>query len=911
MKVFLKTLVCFSLVLASFKLYSIDLCGSISGSITAAGSPYVVTCDLTVDPGNTLAIEDGVELRFLNGSSLVVYGSLNVNGTSTNQVIFTSATANPTTPDWGGIYVEGTATIRYAAIKYASYGVRCVDFANSSIYSSLFESDDYGICAYGTGVSGGTIADCIFSNNNIPILLDSIYPAISGITVNENNSVCNGIIIGGTFSSNITIVNVGCPYVFSGVSCTSVLTIKEGVIAKFDNGAVNNISSLICSGTTAHSVILTSLKDDYSGGDTNADGPSVGGAYDWPGISVSSGYVSLSNAVIKYAVTGLSFTASELNYINVIDSYFSFNEVGMQIGALGISTPGMISGTTFSNNQLEGIFFQSGVKSEFIVTGCYFDHNSSPISMEGDCYPSFSYLSVAENHWDWNGILLSYYSSSGTLKNAGCPYIGGGWGDETTLTLEKGTIIKIGSSVEMWNLIINGTSDEPVVITSIYDDTYGGDTNGDGWFPGGANLWSGLNIRNMANINNAIIRCSHNGLVTADTASGIIVSVANTTFSNNGTGMSIIGTSGSPQGSVNECRFINNSGPGIYFQGGISSIFSVSNSVFDQNECPIRIANNSYPSLSGLTVNENHLYYNGIILEGTYNQNGTFTNAGCPYIIEPGFSLGSGITLTLHKGTIIKCGHAAGIAVFNIKIIGTVNEPVIFTSLSDDDYGGDTNNNGTSSGTVGDWSGVTISAGLTSLSNLGVYYGDYGLRYNGSRASIYDTEIKNCNVGISFDNYSQGYLNNSDIICNGTGVYVDPTSVAYLGRVQDESGYNQFVCNNLHLVNENAVSVIAENDWWGNIPPNGDKFTGLVDYDPYLPSGLGGLLGALKLSLLSYSDVHLLWNDFVLGCGYRVYRSQRPDQDYEDISGYLSNDEFTDIGAGNQPGIYYYKVELE
>ncbi|TSC67253.1 MAG: parallel beta-helix repeat-containing protein, partial [Parcubacteria group bacterium Gr01-1014_72] len=54
-----------------------------------------------------------------------------------------------------------------------------------------------------------------------------------------------------------------------------------------------------------------------------------------------------------------------------------------------------------------------------------------------------------------------------------------------TLTIEPGVVIKISDANEpsisiSGKLIAQGKADNPIVITSIYDDEYGGDTNKDG-----------------------------------------------------------------------------------------------------------------------------------------------------------------------------------------------------------------------------------------------------------------------------------------------------------------------------------------------------------------------------------------------------------------------------------------------
>jgi hypothetical protein len=101
-------------------------CGSVcSETWTAALSPYLVTCDLTVDSACLLTIEAGVEVRFSPGTRLTVAGALDVAGTGPAPVQFTSDAPAPQAGDWGGLYFygDGPSSVRDAIITYADYGV--------------------------------------------------------------------------------------------------------------------------------------------------------------------------------------------------------------------------------------------------------------------------------------------------------------------------------------------------------------------------------------------------------------------------------------------------------------------------------------------------------------------------------------------------------------------------------------------------------------------------------------------------------------------------------------------------------------------------------------------------------------------------------------------------------------------
>jgi len=67
-----------------------------------AGSPYIVTNDLTVESGVILTVEAGVTVKFNSGLALNISGTLNASGTGANPVTFTSGQASPAVGSWGG-----------------------------------------------------------------------------------------------------------------------------------------------------------------------------------------------------------------------------------------------------------------------------------------------------------------------------------------------------------------------------------------------------------------------------------------------------------------------------------------------------------------------------------------------------------------------------------------------------------------------------------------------------------------------------------------------------------------------------------------------------------------------------------------------------------------------------------------
>jgi parallel beta-helix repeat protein len=208
--------------------------GNVSGLWTK-GNTYKVTGNITVPTGETLTIQEGVDIKFDGYYSLIVNGTIIANGTANNFVKFTSNSTNPTNKDWNQILINSfnSSTLDYCIIEY---GKKDNDENEGvlSIKGNLILSNSIVRNSEETGVS-------IRSSGNVSLKKNEIYNcsygAVAsgiGIIIFDSNHIYNnqffGISVGLNSNSVLVKKNIihNCNYI--GLSVSSDIKVERNIL---------------------------------------------------------------------------------------------------------------------------------------------------------------------------------------------------------------------------------------------------------------------------------------------------------------------------------------------------------------------------------------------------------------------------------------------------------------------------------------------------------------------------------------------------------------------------------------------------------------------------------------------------------------------------------------------------------
>lgn len=809
---------------------------------------YVLLSDMTIQSGTTVNIDPGVVIKshnsywyenyYLNSSSIFVDGALKVNGTSAEKVVFTSLKddnegnpydtnndGNATTPsagDWGSIKYRTTSVdtanlVRYALIKYpgnTSEGGITFENAGGRVQNTLVtNSSNYGL--YFNGNSDPLITDVSIRNNSKDPVAMSLTsnPQFSGIEFVSNGSQALKI-IEGTLSSTARltsrnlagITNIGYIVDKLVIASGAKLTIEPGVVIKFraDNWYRTYIQvygNLIAKGLPNNKIYFTSYKDDSRGGDSNnngnSDSPAPGDwGYEYDSWDAYGGLCFFNNSVVSDTVNVLK--NCEISYaqlgVRVENAHVTMDSCLIQLCQhFGLTSLGS------ANPDIRNVQF--------------FNIGYTPVELSMFSEPTFYNCSALNVGYMGLAVVPETYSKSATIPiRSFSGYHNMTYVMEAPCTINSGCTITIPAGVSFkstsgmptgasgigngtWDrasgfyvngkLLIQGTATAPVVFTNVGDDEFGmpTDLNQNGFATRPTDYWEGewLVFNDVSDdssrIDHAIFRFADRGIVT---------------------------NSASPK--FNNCQFYKlNCGIDM---NGISAPAIDSCLFNDLHPYPVQLSLVSYPSstkdnlISGTTYKVLKVRNETLTQDAFLPKRDFGGKKNIPYLFQ-NYEIGTSATLTIQPGVI--CKFEDRYFWWNEKSFtvnkgliaegGTTEDSmIVFTSIKDDFYGGDSNSDSTASAPDEySWAGLNFTdLSLDPLCRLKqgmIRFAQRGVSATSSNPTIDNCHFNRNSYGIVLYGASNPLISNCD--------------------------FNENRCYGIQNVDKSFV-VEAPNCWWGS-----------------------------------------------------------------------------------------------
>lgn len=573
-------------------------------------------------------------------------------------------------------------------------------------------------------------------------------------------------------------------------------------------------------GTSTNSVTLTSL-----GG--NSDSP-------WGGIKFNPGSSgTITQAQFRYGggelsgiieIDDASVTVRQSTFRNSDEDGIRVNNIDADARIV------LIESCTFADNSSDDIECYDASPT---IAACTFSGDGRAVWLGGTSFPHFrGDLTADDGIWLASGS----YAHSGTWEYAGIPYILDG--DRTVpegieLTIDPKVIVK---GNDYWTSIfvdgslnIEGTAVDPVIFTSMQDDTIGGDTNKDADADEPSvpepNNWGGIHYRSGSSGSITHAQFAYGGgeiagMIEIDDAS---VTIRQSIFKRSGEdGIRVRNIDGVNRTVLIEnCTFadINSSGSDAIECNNASP--TITACTFENNNAAVWLVDGtSFPHFNGDLVADDGVWLD----DATYDRDGTWEYAGIPYILDGDITVPEGIELTIEPGIVVK-GNSHWNSIFvdgSLSAFGKPDSAIVFTSMQDDSILGDTNKDGDESvAEPNSWGGIYVrGAGIARLHYSHLLYG--GGESRGMIESIDD---------------GMAILENSLLAHSGEdGLYADNGGKGALRYCSIIDNRDLGVRNETQGTHFDA----DDNNWWGD--PSGPLDSSDAD-GRVNPDGLGSEVG--------------------------------------------------------------------
>jgi hypothetical protein len=467
----------------------------------------------------------------------------------------------------------------------------------------------------------------------------------------------------------------------------ATLALLGGVILKLDAAdSVSVAGTLTCGSLGGGPVVFTSFEDDDFGGDTNKDGGATRGAPgDWRQIAfaATSDGSSLDNVIVRFA--GLAqFPAVQLTQADVTLRGLTVRDcLGDALHLMSNSFP-TVQSCVFQNNR----FAVNGVPLRALPG---FSQNTASLNLTGD-YQRITDGSV-------NQALVVQPSQSlnqgPIVVQDDIDVLPGG-----ELTITGATLIKFDGARQLdvdGVLLVPAGPSTPAIFTSLHDDVIGGDTNknGNATIPQPGD-WFNVDFADAADaslVTGGWFRYGGRGSLPVLDLNAADVLIADSIVEQSA--WTAVDLSGSSRPRLNRNRLAG--GPRYALDGApLDAVQRFQDNVASGHAL-------------GNAVRITTAAWTGPAVVQRFNAN----NGDGVFVVATGVTVDAGDTLTLRAGTIFKWEGLNRSLTANgaLNVEGTGREPVVLTSIDDDEIGGDTNRNGNATQPApGQWREVRINA---------------------------------------------------------------------------------------------------------------------------------------------------------------------------------------------------------
>ncbi|RLD55620.1 MAG: hypothetical protein DRJ05_12650, partial [Bacteroidetes bacterium] len=738
------------------------------------------------------------------------------------------------TPE-GTIILYKTSEGRYGKMKIIDRVASSIDLwwetynADGTTYSAgtnlhIYYSGDASFCDLDRGIRGTYLntqseAEFYLHNNGDLIMTGGIaefaisYSYCSYTTHNGSTTVSE------TWGEGTHYVT-GNFTIYGG----DTLFIEPGAVVKFaPTGRLTGNGVIQAIGAQYDSIYFTSANDDIHGciiDGSNAN-PQAG---DW-GAAYFNGNSGEANGKFRFCKFSYGGNSSggivTFNYGatgNMDQCTFEHSSVS---GLYSYQSDIHVDSCTFQNNTNHGIQYQYYSLVD-VDNSNFWNNGQYPVYVSsGELIGSNRNNNSAGNLLE--GIVIASVSGDVTLSNSwsshgGIPYIILNdlsiYSSTHIFNINSGTLVKMNSGVKLFTRgTINATA---AYITSIKDDSKGGDSNNDGNATSPApGDWENIEFQYgdaVSNIQSCEITYGGSSTAAIYFSNGAGGQVYNSKIKysqNHG-----IQPSNSPL-EIYYCEITDNIKSGMYVYNA-DSLNIHHNTISDNTEHGINVYGGESPTIDNNDIEGNGLYSiyfsgasnitrqfigntfagNGTDGIGIYSLDGNKKNtfyacAGLPYYTAYPYVFLNSIhiysstdTIQFMPGTIVKFMEGK-----YLQSRGAIlAENTVFTSIHDDspDYGGDTEHNGnTVTAAKGDWHYITADMG-SSIMEFDNCYVNYGGSGNSAE--------------LRFESGASGYVKNSTIKNSlADGVYIQTGEV----ELRD----NMFLFNGRY-----GISVYSNND---------------------------------------------------------------------------------------------------